>query len=103
VPVGIHLLAVETELAAVLEELFEEGFGLGALARLGKGLYQPEGAGEEGAFVAEEAVLAPVSVEERPACSQTVSDGLYAADDPWRISGFEPGPGEEQQGGVEVV
>jgi hypothetical protein len=44
---GIHLLAVETEWAAVSEQLFEEGFGFGAAAGLGEGLDRPEGRGRK--------------------------------------------------------
>src|SRR4029453_15755429 len=99
---GVELLGQEAEGVGEVEEVVEQLGRFVDTACGGEGLDQPEGAREEGAFGAGQAVLAGwVAVQQGAAGAELVAYGLDGGPDSRRVARFEVEEGKDEDGGVE--
>ncbi len=82
---------------------FEHGARPVGLARHRQGLGEPEGAEQEGAFLAVEAVAGAVAVDQPPLVREPFLRGVDGRQHPGVVGGKEPDQGQHQVGGVQIV
>ena len=102
---GVELLGVEVERAGGLEQPLAELAGALALADLRERRDQPEGADQEGALLAAEAVvgLFDLVAEDEPVLGQVLGDRLDRRPHPRVVGGQEAEQRDQQGRGVERV